>query len=58
MSTARFDSWAATLVRCLEKKEMRGGHRQKEYADTDERMVEAGTMRLIKNIKEFEKHWY
>lgn len=46
-----------TVIRCLVRKEKRGGHHQKKLADAYGRVLEIVTKQSIGNVKEFVEHW-
>lgn len=57
MLTARLDALLANVVQRFVEVEKRGGHGQKEYDNTYERVLETATNQLIRNVREFTKHW-
>lgn len=57
MSIAGLDAWVATVAKRLVEREKREGQRQKEYANTFERMLATETRQVIGNSGEFVKHW-
>lgn len=57
MSIIRLDVRIAFVMQCVVEKEKRGGHRQKESADTYERMVDTAIKQLIGNVRGFMKQW-
>lgn len=48
---SRLDAGVVTVVHCLGEKENRGGHRQKLYADTNERMINTAKKPIIVNAR-------
>lgn len=58
MSIGSLDVWVAPVVRCLLRRENRKEHGQKEYGDTEAKIVDTSTRQLIWSVREFMKHWF